>query len=115
VALLAELANDLAGLKVDWYSWWQAASVQAVAADAGLTPNHANWLEAFAFCRVAETPGGVKPPTPAARAVLSAAETRATYGDGVFGGGPYQASDGLMQRLFDAALGDVMAKLKFES
>lgn len=110
--ILSELVNQLPGLKVDWYSWWQAASVKEVAAEAGLVPNHANWLEAFTFCRVAELPSGVKAPTPASR-LLNAEETRALYGDGVFGGGPYSAPDEVMQKLFNAALADVLEKLRF--
>jgi len=113
VMLLTELVNDLPGLKVDWYSWWQAAAAKQAAAQAGLQPNHANWLEAFNFCRVADLPNEVKPATPEVRAVLNAEETRALHGDGVFGGGPYQASDAIMQTLFDAALHDVVEKLKF--
>ena len=111
--VLSELMNELPGLKVDWYSWWTAASVKAVAAEAGLAPNHANWLEAFTFCRVAELPSGVKPPTPSAR-LLSADESRALYGDGVFGGGPYSAPEAVMERVFDAALSDILARLRFD-
>lgn len=111
--ILNELMNQLPGLKVDWYAWWQAASVKAVAAEAGLVPNHANWLEAFSFCRVAELPSGVKAPTPANR-LLNAEETRALYGDGVFGGGPYFAPDEVMEKIFSAALADVLEKLRFD-
>jgi len=110
--ILNELMNQLPGLKVDWYSWWQAASAKQAAAEAGLVPNHANWLEAFSFCRVAELPDGVKPPTPASR-LLNAEETRTLYGDGVFGGGPYSAPDEVMEKLFNAALADVLEKLRF--
>jgi creatinine amidohydrolase len=113
VTFLSELVNDLPGLKVDWYAWWLADSVKKVAADAGLQPNHANWLEAFSFCRVAALPEGVKPPTPTPRAILNADETKATYGDGVFGGGPYQADEAVMQKIFEAAVADVVGKLVF--
>lgn len=75
-------------------------------------PNHANWLEAFSFCRVAELPSGVKASTPSAR-LLNAEETRALYGDGVFGGGPYSAPDEVMEKIFNAALADVLEKLRF--
>jgi creatinine amidohydrolase len=112
--VLAELVNDLPGLKVDWYAWWVAPAVQAAAESAGLQGNHANWLEAFPFCRVAELPSGEKPETPPARAILNAEETRATYGDGVFGGGPYQADAAIMQKLFDAAVADLVTRLAFE-
>lgn len=110
-ALLSELVNELPGLKADWYDWWTAASVQAVAERAGLPPSHANWLEAFAFCRVADLPAHAKPLASAPR-LLNAEETRALYGDGSFGG-PYSAPAEVMQALFDAALGDVLARLAF--
>lgn len=109
--VLSELANALPGLQVDWYAWWQAESVQAVAARHHLPPNHANWMEAFSFCRVTELPEGSKPAAHPAR-LLNAEETRALYGDGVFGG-PYQAPAAVMQAVFDAALTDVLERLRF--
>jgi creatinine amidohydrolase len=110
-AQLVELANELSGLVVDWYSWWAAPSVIAVAEAAGLNPYHAAWSEAFTFCRVAELPAGAKEPAVPPR-LLNAAETRELYGDGVFGGA-YAADDAVMQRVFDAAVEDVVGKLRF--
>jgi creatinine amidohydrolase len=110
--VLSELVNELPGLKVGWYSWWLAPSTLAVAEAAGLKPFHASWSEAFAFCRVAELPTGVKPPATSAR-LLNADETRALYGDGVFGG-PYSAGDDVMRRLFDACVADVVERLRFD-
>jgi creatinine amidohydrolase len=83
-----------------------------VAEAAGLKPFHAAWSEAFAFCRVAELPEGAKAPASSPR-LLNAEETRALYGDGVFGGA-YSADDEVMQRLFDACVADVVERLKFE-
>ncbi len=110
--LLAELVNELPGLQVDWYAWWTAASVRAVAERAGLPPSHANWLEAFSFCRVADLPAQAKPLATAPR-LLNAEATRALYGDGSFGG-PYSAPAEVMQAIFDAALGDVLERLAFQ-
>ncbi len=110
-AVLYELANELPGLQVDWYSWWVASSVTAVAESAGLKSNHAAWIEAFQFCRVADLPPGEKLPVVAPR-LLNADETRTLYGDGVFGG-PYSAEEALLQRIFDAAVGDIVEKLRF--
>jgi creatinine amidohydrolase len=110
--VLSELVNELPGLKVGWYSWWLAPSTAAVAEQAGLKPFHASWSEAFAFCRVAELPAGEKQPAASAR-LLNAEETRALYGDGVFGGA-YSASDDVMQRLFEACVADVVERLRFE-
>jgi creatinine amidohydrolase len=111
-AVLAELVNELPGLKVGWYSWWQAPPAAAVAQAAGLSPDHANWLEAFAFCRVAELPTGEKATANSAR-ILNAEETRALYGDGVFGGA-YAADDAVMEKLFEACVGDILERLRFE-
>ena len=110
-SLLEELVNVLPGLRADWYSWWQAPSVQAVAAAAGLAINHANWAEAFAFTRVADLPPGGKPAAESSR-ILNADETRALRGDGVFGGN-YSAPDAVMQQVFDAAVADVVERLRF--
>ena len=111
-ALLSELVNVMPGLKASWYSWWLAPSVQRLAAEAGLTPNHANWLEAFTFTRVADLPNEAKPAFTSSR-VLNAEETRALAGDGVYGG-PYTAPDALMQRIFDACVEDIVGRLRFD-
>ena len=112
LSLLHELVNDLPGLKADWYAWWMAPSVKAVMAEAGLEGYHANWEEAFAFCRVADLPEGAKPLAVSSRAILNAAETRQLYGDGVFGG-RYQPDEGVLARVFAAAVADIVAKLSF--
>jgi creatinine amidohydrolase len=111
-ALLAELANALPALKLDWYSWWIAPGATAIAASAGLKSYHAAWIEAFPFCRVAELPPGEKEPVSAPR-VLNAEATRALAGDGVYGG-PYRADEALMQRIFDGCVADLVEKLRFE-
>jgi creatinine amidohydrolase len=110
--LLHELVNALPGLKADWYAWWTAPAVKAIMDDAHLEGYHANWQEAFAFCRVADLPDGGKPPAVAPRAILNAAEARQLYGDGVFGG-RYQPDEGALQRVFAAAVDDIVARLNF--
>lgn len=57
-AILHELVNELSALKLNWYSWWVAPAVTAVAERAGLVSHHAAWIEAFPFCRVADLPEG---------------------------------------------------------
>jgi creatinine amidohydrolase len=111
-SVLSELVNELPGLKIGWYSWWLSPGTAAVAQAAGLAPFHASWSEAFSFCRVAELPPGEKPAVSSSR-LLSAAETRALYGDGVFGGA-YSAGEDVMQRLFDACVAEVVERLRFE-
>ena len=109
---LYELANQLPGLRLSWYAWWQSHSVEALALAHELKPSHASWLEVFPFTRVADLPPGEKIP-PYVPGLMSAGQARQVYGDGVFGG-PYQVDDAIMQAVFDAALGDVLQLLRFE-
>lgn len=110
-AVLHELVNELPGLRVNWYAWWVAPSVTAVAESAGLVSHHAAWIEAFPFCRVADLPEGHKTPVNAPP-FLSAEAARQAYGDGVFGG-PYSADEAVMRQIFDAAVGEIVERLQF--
>ena len=112
-ARLTELANGLPGLKMQWYAWWMAHSVEQVARRHELKPSHANWLEAFPFTIVADLPEGEKIPPQVPSDIMDASTTRAVYGDGSFGG-PYRAPQQVMQELFEACLQDVLQLLKFE-
>lgn len=112
-ARLTELCNEHADLKISWYAWWTAESVTKVAAAHGLRSYHAAWIEAFPFVRVAELPRGEKLPV-VGKPVQSARESRAIFGDGVFGG-PYQAEDKIMNEIFSAALDDTLQLLKFDA
>lgn len=105
-ARLVELANQLPGLKIGWYAWWQSNSVLDFAIRRQLKTAHANWMEAFSFTRVADLPVGEKLP-PEFTGLLNADQTRQVYGDGVFGGA-YQVSDETMQELFNTCLTDVL-------
>jgi len=113
-ARLVEITNTLPGLKLQWYSWWLAPSVEAVAMRHNLKPAHANWLEAFPFTVIGDLPDGEKVPPHVPSEVLDAASTRQVCGDGSFGG-PYRVADDLMQELFTAALEDVLRLLEFET
>lgn len=113
-ARLIELANELPGLKMDWYAWWQSHSVEAVAVRHEIKPAHANWLEAFPFTIVSELPEGDKTPPPVPSSLMDAKTTRGVYGDGSFGG-RYRVPDEIMQEVFDAALQDILQLLEFES
>src|SRR5512137_1708518 len=88
---LGELANQLPGLKVQWYAWWLSHSVEAVALRHDLKPTHANWLEVFPFTTVSDLPQTAKAPPIVPSEVLDSATARQVYGDGSFGG-PYQAA-----------------------
>lgn len=112
-ARLTELVNELPGLKVAWYAWWQAHSVEAVALRHDLKPAHANWLEAFPFTRVGDLPEGEKVPPVVPSDVLDAVTARQVYGDGSFGG-RYEVAPEIMQEIFAAALADILRMLQFE-
>ncbi len=109
---LYELANQLSGVRLAWYAWWQAHSVESVAMRHSLKSFHAGWIEAFPFTRVSELPKGEKTP-PHISGLLSAQESRQAYGDGVFGG-PYQVDEAIMQEIFDTALADIEGLLNFD-
>jgi creatinine amidohydrolase len=111
---LIELANQLPGLNLQWYAWWMAHSVEQVAISHEIKPNHANWLEAFPFTIVGDLPEGEKTPPNVPSDLMDASTARSVYGDGSFGG-PYHASDAIMQEVFNAALEDILQLLKFES
>lgn len=111
-ARLYELATELPGLRLAWYAWWQAHSVQALAEKHALKPAHANWLEAFPFTKVAELPQDDKIP-PRILGLMGADQARRVYGDGSFGG-PFQADLAIMDEIFQAALADVIGLLQFE-
>jgi creatinine amidohydrolase len=109
---LYELANELPGLKLAWYAWWQSHGVQTIAENHDMKPAHANWLEAFPFTVVGELPDGEKIP-PHVTGILNAEETRQVYGDGVFGGA-YQSDPVVMDEIFSTAVEDILQLLKFD-
>lgn len=110
---LTELANVLPGIKMQWYSWWMAHSVEQVALRHDLKPSHANWLEAFPFTLVSDLPEGEKIPPHVPSDILDAQTAREVYGDGSFGG-PYRVPQETMGEVFDTALQDVLLLLKFD-
>jgi creatinine amidohydrolase len=110
---LGELANELEGLKVQWYAWWLSHSVEQVALRHDIKPDHANWLEAFPFTIVSDLPAGGKVPPRVPSDIMDAHTARLVYGDGSFGG-PYRVADEIMQELFAACLADVLQLLKFD-
>jgi len=111
-ARLYELMNQLEDTRIAWYSWWLSHSVLELAQKYDLKPSHANWLEAFAFTRVAELPQGAKTP-PNIPGLIGAAEARRVFGDGSFGG-PYNVQEIVMEELFKTALEDVLRLVKFD-
>jgi len=102
VPLLVELGNAHPEAHFDLFQWWLNPAVEAVAREAGLIQRHANWSENFPFTQVGSVPDGEKPLVDVPR-TASASACRAILGDGSYGG-PYQAPDEVMERLFDAAV-----------
>ena len=109
---LGEISNELSDLKIQWYAWWMAHSVEAVALRHEIKPNHANWLEAFPFTIVAELPEGEKVPPHVPSEVMDAKTAREVYGDGSFGG-RYRVPEEVMGEVFDVALADIQQLLEF--
>ncbi len=108
--LLVELSSANPGCKFVLFESWNHPYVHAVAEEAGLKINHASWAEAFPFTRVAENPSGVKPDVIMPR-IADAATFREALGDGNYGG-PYQASDDVVQRSFDAMVKAMIEQLR---
>ena len=109
-ARLTELGNQLPGLCLAWYAWWKSPRVDSLAQKYHLITAHASWMEAFSFTRAADLPQGEKALVKPA-GLMNADQTRAAYGDGVFGGA-YQVSDAIMDELFNACLEDILELLK---
>jgi creatinine amidohydrolase len=108
---LGELANELHGLKMSWYDWWEAPSVNAISKQYNLQGYHASWIEAFPFVRQANMPAGEKPAFETNR-ILSSDEVRQAIGDGVYGGA-YHVDEAIMSEIFAASLRDVLFLLQF--
>lgn len=49
--LLTELANELPGPGREWHVWFEEPEYVGVAERHHLRPEHASWMEAFAFNR----------------------------------------------------------------
>ena len=109
---LTEVANQLPDIQLRWYDWWLSHSVEVVALRHGIKPSHANWLEAFPFTIVSDLPENPKIP-PYVPGIMNSHTARSVYGDGSFGG-PYLASDEIMDEMFNACLDDILQLLKFE-
>jgi len=111
---LVELVNELPDLQLCFYSWWTTKTAESIADKYKLDPQHANWLEAFDFTKVVELPDKDMPVAKRTENIIDKRATRATHGDGSFGG-PYQVDQKIMREMFDACLNDVLELLTFTS
>ncbi len=108
---LVEVANGSPGLKIAWYSWWTSDSVDALARKHQLAPQHASWMEAFPFTKVCDLPSGKKDEVKI-KGLLNAEDSRATYGEGMFGG-DYEVAPEILDEMFAACLVDILYLLEF--
>ena len=109
-ALLGSLRTEHSNAVFDLFEAWRLPGVAALAEEAGYPLNHANWSEAFPFTQVAESPSYDKDQIVFPRNGTPE-EVRAALGDGNFGG-PYTASDLLMQHCFDAMVTGMIQALR---
>ncbi len=108
---LTEMANRLPDINIRFHAWFESSSVQEVIRKQGLEGGHANWLEAFSFTRVGALPEREKEPVEMEN-FLPAEQVKSALGDGSFGG-RYLQDDAVLEEIFQAALGDILALLKF--
>ncbi len=108
---LGELANELEGIKIAWYDWYESSTVNAIAKQHNLEGYHASWIEAFPFVRQANMPSGDKPAF-VTNLILSSEEVKKAIGDGVYGG-PYHVDESIMGEIFAASVRDVLQILQF--
>ena len=109
---LYELANDLPGMKANYYSWWTQPVISEIAEKYGLTGNHANWMEAFPETIITDMPTGSKE-IPGRSEIGNSQDVRKHYGDGSFGG-RYQADQKVMDEIMEACTKEIINLLKFE-
>jgi creatinine amidohydrolase len=108
---LGELVNELTDLKINWYEWWKAPNVTAIAENHQLKTYHAGWIEAFPFVRTGAIPDTDKNSF-VTDSILNSAEVKQAIGDGIYGG-VYKVDDAIMTEVFAAALKDVLYQLQF--
>ncbi len=108
---LGELVNELPDLKINWYEWWKAPNVTAIAENHHLKTYHAGWIEAFPFVRTGAIPDTEKSPF-ITDSILNSAEVKKAIGDGVYGG-VYKVDNDIMTEVFAAGLKDVLYQLQF--
>ena len=112
-ARLTELANDLPGLKIQWYAWWMAHSVEEVALRHEIKPSHANWLEAFPFT-IVRTCRKAKRHLHMSLRYTGCADSPGSLRRWIFWRQISRSLQETMQEVFEAALQDILQMLKFE-
>jgi creatinine amidohydrolase len=109
--LAAEWTAEHHGHRVRFHNWWNAPATIAKVREIDPQASHASWMESFPWTRIQ----GVTPPVEqkpmidfAKLRVLGPVETRATLGDGSFGG-YYQRTDDEMNAIWQVAVEETRA------
>lgn len=110
--LLHEIMNELSDLQIIFYSWWVENACTLIMKKHNVEGNHANWMEAFSFCRVAELPTGTKI-SPHPGQMLNADQMRRVYKDGSYGGN-YIPDDRILEEVMTSMIEEVCELLKFK-
>ena len=113
-ALAQELMSDYGDTAIKFHNWWSAPATMAKAQEIDKTASHANWMENFAWTRLAHAPApeGEKPMVD--MALMKSAPpaiAREMLGDGSFGG-RWQRPDDEMQQIWDTGVAETRAALE---
>ncbi len=113
-ALAQELMGDYGDTSIKFHNWWNAPETWAKIQSIDTSGSHANWMENFAWTRLAHAPApdGEKPGIDMALMKASApARVRDMLADGSFGGA-WQRPDDEMQAIWDVGVAETRAALE---
>ncbi len=115
-ALATELLLDHPDLSIKFHNWWNAPRTVAKVQEIDPSGSHANWMENFAWTRLAHAPApnpDPPKPTPDLGSLKAAApeKVRALLGDGAFGG-DYQKPDADMDAVWQIGVQEVREALE---
>ena len=109
--IMIEFNNTHSNARVNYFSGFNYPTVYKIVKEVGLTPTHGSWFENFSFTRVCRVPQENDKKTDRWPAAPTSRDYRKTLGDGV-SDGPYQVSDQVMTRIFDAMVEGMKLELK---
>lgn len=115
-ALATELLLDHPALSIKFHNWWNAPRTMAKVQEIDPSGSHANWMENFAWTRLAHAPApnpDPPKPTPDLGSMKAAApeRVRTLLGDGAFGG-DYQKPDADMDAVWQIGVQEVREALE---
>lgn len=113
-ALALEMMTEDPRLSIKFHNWYNAPRTWTAAMAVDRSGSHGNWMENFAWTRLAHAPApaGTKPPVDMALMKASPPATvREMLGDGSFGG-PWQRDDAEMARIWAEGVAETRAALE---